>query len=116
MGKPVATPFQTQVLENHHNDHMGWRVYAVRSAENIHLATVGGVDRYHQDEYCDIANLFRAAPDLLSACEALLSEYDSMNSELRHIGKGRPESDDGAHPDSAGQVARAAIAAAKGES
>ena len=78
--KPVATPFQIQVLENHHNDYPGWAVYAIRSAENVHLATVGAADRYHQNEYADIANLFRAAPDLLAALESAenwLTEHES---------------------------------------
>ena len=76
-------------------------------------ATLAGI---HPTERDANARLIAAAPDLLAACVALLVEYDSMNAELRHIGKGRPESSDGAHPDSAGQAARSAIADAKGES
>lgn len=59
--------------------------------------------------------LIAAAPELLEALEEMVREYDSMNATLRAIARGRPESDDGAHPDSAGQLARAAIAKAKGE-
>lgn len=109
MGKPVATPFQTQVLENHHEDYEGWRVYAIRSAENIHLATVGGVDRYHQDEYADIANLFRAAPDLLAACEAALENLRLWEDEDDNAASAQM-------PSPLRDKLESAIARAKGES
>lgn len=49
----------------------------------------------------------RSRRELWDALNGLLAEYEAMNSELRKIGKGRP--DDGAHPDSPAQVARQAL-------
>ena len=58
------------------------------------------------------ARLIAAAPEMLEALRGLLHEAEAMNSELRHIGKGRP--DGGAHPDSPLDIARETIHKAEG--
>jgi hypothetical protein len=59
------------------------------------------------------SRLIAAAPDLLAALDRALSEMLDMNRDLLAIGKGR--SADGAHPDCAIEIARAAVAQARGE-
>ena len=57
--------------------------------------------------------MLAAAPDLLAALEVARDEMLAMNVTLRQYGRGHPE--DGAHPDCAVEVVRAALAKAKGE-
>jgi hypothetical protein len=56
-----------------------WRTFAVRSAENICLAVVGNVDRYHEDKYEATARLMAASPDLLAALRRFLRATDEVD-------------------------------------
>lgn len=48
-----------------------WLTYAIRDTKtNVCLAVVGDVDRYFEGQYLKIAQLMRAAPELLEACKA----------------------------------------------
>ena len=42
--------------------------YCIRAANNCHLATVGGVDRYYEKDAAANARLIAAAPTLLAVC------------------------------------------------
>ena len=53
---------------------------------------------------------------MLEALKKLVTEFESMNDDLKKIGKGRRDWDDGSHPDSAANMAYQAIAQAEGGS
>lgn len=54
-----------------------WHSFAVRTEkENVHLATVGNIDRYFEGKELANAKLMAAAPDLLAACRAVLTRQD----------------------------------------
>jgi len=52
-----------------------WKSFCVRSeSTNVHIATVGNVDRYYEGREEANARLIAAAPDLLSALEWACSQ------------------------------------------
>lgn len=67
----------------------------------------------HDIGWAPNGRLIAAAPDLAAALAALLAEHRDMNAALRTIGRGVPE--DGAHPDCPADMARCALARARGE-
>lgn len=70
--KHTPGPWTIQDL-GQQNNYPNWHSFAVRSAQtNVHLATVGNVDRYYEGQEGANAKLIAAAPDLLEACKAAL--------------------------------------------
>jgi hypothetical protein len=55
-------------------DFPAWRSYCVRDkVTNVHIATVGAVDRYFEGQAGEHARIMAAAPELLRACIAALA-------------------------------------------
>jgi hypothetical protein len=54
-------------------DYPAWRSYCIRDkVTNVHIATVGAVDRYFEGHTDRHARIMAAAPELLRACIAAL--------------------------------------------
>ena len=66
-------PWTVQTPEKRKNGYENWNTYCVRSSRNVHLATVGHVDRFHEDDHEANARLIAAAPELLAALELIYS-------------------------------------------
>jgi hypothetical protein len=62
-----------QELESSRPGYPGWKSYTVRDTEtNVHIATVGNIDRYFEKNTEDHARLLAAAPELLDALRSAL--------------------------------------------
>lgn len=68
-------PWTVQKLPAHPN-YPNWVPYCVRSQQNVHLATVGHVDRHDEEKQEANARLMAAAPDLLAACKHFVAILD----------------------------------------
>jgi len=81
--KHTPGPWTVQELERNRNGYQGWHTYCVRHASNVHLATIGHVDRYGCERNAANARLIAAAPDLLAALAKLLAlaEAEGIGSE-----------------------------------
>jgi hypothetical protein len=67
-----------QDADTKHNGYEGWDTYAIRDAKtNVCLALVGEIDRYHAQEYRDIAQAISAVPDMIEALQNLISYLES---------------------------------------
>jgi hypothetical protein len=64
-------PWTIQELEHAYDGYENWNTYCIRSPQNVHIATVGNVDRFHEQDHEANARLLAAAPDLLAALQAL---------------------------------------------
>lgn len=65
-------PWELQLLEKGRKGYEGWNSYCVRDGKtNVHIASVGQVDRYFEKHNEANARLIAAAPELLAALEAL---------------------------------------------
>ena len=60
-----------QTLETAKDGYPDWNTYCIRASNNCHLATVGGVDRFFEENAGDNARLIAASPELLEACKAV---------------------------------------------
>ena len=74
-------PWKVECVETEHHGYPGWNTYTIRSPQNVCLAVVGEVDRYHQNDHTANARLIAAAPDLLAACEGCLGYFEYMASQ-----------------------------------
>lgn len=71
-----AGPWKIQDL-GERTGYPNWHSFAIRTEkENVHLATVGNIDRYFEGKELANATLMAAAPELLAACQAVLSRQD----------------------------------------
>lgn len=100
-------PWTIQELAKDISGYSGWNSYCIRANNNIHLATVGDVDRFFQDDNESNARLIAAAPDLLEALKALFENCCMIHS---HWGDGCNQKE----ADAAIRAAKAAIAKAEG--
>ena len=67
-------------LQKGKNGYRDWNTYCVRSGKtNVHIATIGDVDRYYEKQNRANARLIAAAPDLLEACKGLTK---AINKEI----------------------------------
>lgn len=58
-------------------DYPNWRSYCIRDkATNVHLSTVGAMDRYFEERTGEFAVLMGAAPELLDALTSILKLAD----------------------------------------
>lgn len=71
-------PWAVQELDKGHNGYPGWNTFAIRSPQNVCLAVVGDVDRYHEGDHAANANLIALAPELL----------DALLLAVQYVGKG----------------------------
>lgn len=71
MGTHTPGPWTKQTIETRRHGY-DWETFAVRSPQNVCIASVGDVDRYHAKDNANNASLIAAAPDLLAACEAAI--------------------------------------------
>lgn len=55
-------------------DYPLWHKYCIRAENNVHLATVGGVDRFYEGQHKAIAHLMAGAPKLLAALIQAITE------------------------------------------
>jgi len=61
-------PWTVQTLGEKINGYPDWNSYCIRHLnQNVHIATVGHVDRYYEQQNEANARLIAAAPDLLAA-------------------------------------------------
>jgi hypothetical protein len=73
MIKHTPGPWTVKELGGHPG-YPDWTDYAVRcKGTNVHLATVGNVDRYYERNNLANARLIAAAPDLLEAARDALA-------------------------------------------
>jgi len=83
--------WEIQVLETCKSGYENWNTYCIRSGNNVHIATVGDVDRFFEKDTLIHALLIAAAPDLLEACKEALRSfrliYDTVddNKELASL-------------------------------
>lgn len=79
MGRKAGGKWEVQDLGPARGDLFPhWKEYCIRdTATNVHLATVGDVDRYFEGDNGRIAHLMAAAPQLLAACVAFADTFDS---------------------------------------
>jgi len=70
--KPTTGMWKLQKLEYHHNDYENWKTFAIRSSQNVCLATVGEVDRYCESENEANAELIVTA---VNQCKAINAEH-----------------------------------------
>ena len=92
----TATQTPTRLTIQHITDswhqYPGWNVYTLRDAvTNCHIATIGDMDRYHQDQYTEIAaklqtayNNFDAMKEALVKAESALFYADTDGTEEPH--------------------------------
>jgi hypothetical protein len=94
-GKNMITQgnWTVQSLETAKNGYADWNTYCIRAANNCHLATVGNVDRFFEENALDNARLIAAAPDLLEALRALTAIVNgcriSKKEKERHLDNAR---------------------------
>lgn len=69
--KHTNGPWQIQKLEENHHGYENWKTFAIRSPQNVCLAVIGDVDRYHEKDHEANAHLIAAAPDMLEALKAI---------------------------------------------
>jgi hypothetical protein len=60
-----------QELETKKQGYENWNTYCIRAENNVHIASVGHVDRFFEEDTLAHAKLISAAPDLLEACMGL---------------------------------------------
>jgi len=83
--KHTKGKWEIQELEKGKNGFVGWNTYCVRASKtNVHIATVGNVDRYYENQAEANARLIVAAPDLLNACK---EAYELIRVARRHFPK-----------------------------
>ena len=88
-----------------HDGYPNWTSYCIRSAaSNVHIATVGDVDRFYEDKTLQHAQLIAAAPELLKACKRMLPWIVKMIADGGHLAAVAPNDAIGAM-----QQAQAAI-------
>ena len=83
----TPTPWKVEPLQQKIHGYDNWNSYTVRhDRTNVHIATVGDVDRYYEDNNEANARLIAAAPDLLAAlefCHTRLFNYQAGMDEIR---------------------------------
>jgi len=104
MSEATPGPWAIQELADNWHGYDGWKTFCVRSPRNVHLATVGDVDRFHQDDHEANARLIAAAPDLLFVARLVAEGYNDW-----------PESHGSLPSDDTIRLLRAAIAKAEGQ-
>ena len=67
-----------QSLETNKSGFEGWNTYAVRAENNVHIASIGHVDRFFQDDTLRHAKIISSAPELLASCQGLLKYAHSI--------------------------------------
>lgn len=74
--KYTPGPWKLQLLQDGRKGYPGWKTYCIREQKtNVHISTVGSVDRYYEKNNLRNAILMASAPDLLEACKLAL--YDT---------------------------------------
>ena len=69
-----------QELEKDKNGYEGWNSYCIRAENNVHIATVGHVDRFSEKDTIKHARLISAAPKLLEACKTVNKDISRFRS------------------------------------